>query len=147
MSKNKSGNKYISLGKKITASILFAKIMVLFILSVLVISKTTHGTKSSTVSSMEAIASERAQMIRNYVLETENSLTAFSKAGEVTALLKNPTDITATQNAQAYTENFAKDISNLEGMYISEWDTHVLAHSNKDVVGIVTREGEPLKQL
>ena len=147
MSKNKSGNKYISLGKKITASILFAKIMVLFILSVLVISKTTHGTKSSTVSSMEAIASERAQMIRNYVLETENSLTAFSKAGEVTALLKNPTDITATQNAQAYTENFAKDISNLEGMYISEWDTHVLAHSYKDVVGIVTREGEPLKQL
>ena len=147
MSKNKSGNKYISLGKKITASILFAQIMVLFILSVLVISKTTHGTKSSTVSSMEAIASERAQMIRNYVLETENSLTAFSKAGEVTALLKNPTDITATQNAQAYTENFAKDISNLEGMYISEWDTHVLAHSNKDVVGIVTREGEPLKQL
>lgn len=147
MSKNKSGNKYISLGKKITASILFAQIMVLFILSALVISKTTHGTKSSTVSSMEAIASERAQMIRNYVLETENSLTAFSKAGEVTELLKNPTDITATQNAQSYTENFAKDISNLEGMYISEWDTHVLAHSNKDVVGIVTREGDPLKQL
>ncbi len=38
-------------------------------------------------------------------------------------------------------------MDNLEGLYVSEWNTHVLAHTNAKVVGITTREGEPLKQL
>lgn len=139
--------KYYPLEKKITAYILIGQVIVLLVLSIVLINKTAKGTKESTISSMEAIASERAQMIRNYVTETENSLIAYSKAGEIKAVLENPANATAVENAQAYTEDFSKDISNLEGIYVSEWDTHVLAHTNADVVGITTREGDALKQL
>ncbi|MDD6327126.1 MAG: PDC sensor domain-containing protein [Lachnospiraceae bacterium] len=62
-------------------------------------------------------------------------------------LLKHPTDTQAIQAAQAYTENFSADVANLEGLYISEWNTHVLAHTNPAVVGITTRKDDPLKAL
>lgn len=74
-------------------------------------------------------------------------MTAYSRAGEITDLLLHPTDSSAAAAAQKYTEKFSGDIDRLEGIYASEWNTHVLAHTNKDVVGITTREGDPLKQL
>lgn len=49
--------------------------------------------------------------------------------------------------AQEYTEYFYEGLKNWEGLYIGEWDTHVIAHSNPNVIGIVTREGEGLKAL
>ncbi len=61
--------------------------------------------------------------------------------------MKNPTGLAQTQRAQEYTEVFSADIANLEGLYISEWNTHVLAHTNAAVVGIITREGDPLVAL
>lgn len=61
--------------------------------------------------------------------------------------MKNPTGLAQTQRAQKYTEVFSADIANLEGLYISEWNTHVLAHTNAAVVGIITREGDPLVTL
>ena len=139
--------KHISLGQKITACILVAEVAVILLLFNLVIIKTSRSTRESTANSMMAVAAERAQMIREYVIETENTLTYFSKAGEVLALLENPADRDITERAQRYTESFSADVANLEGIYISEWDTHVLAHTNPDVVGIVTRQGDSLKVL
>ena len=55
---------------------------------------------------METIAQERSTIIENYILEVENYLTAFSRAGEVTVLLKNQTDSDAQASAQKYTEIF-----------------------------------------
>ena len=74
-------------------------------------------TKENAIHSLEAVTSERAQMVRNYVTATEDILMAFSKAGEVKDILEKPTDQAATEAAQAYTENFGKDVVNLEGLY------------------------------
>lgn len=139
--------KRISLGQKITACILVVEVAVILLLFNLVIIKTSQSTRESTANSMMAVAAERAQMIREYVIETEDTLTYYSKAGEVLALLENPTDRDITDRAQRYTESFSADVDNLEGIYISEWDTHVLAHTNPNVVGIVTRQGDSLKVL
>lgn len=62
-------------------------------------------------------------------------------------VLKNPENKSAIDAAQKYTESFSEDINNLEGLYTSEWNTHVLAHTNAGVVGITTREGDSLKAL
>ena len=62
-------------------------------------------------------------------------------------LLLNTEDMEKVKAAQAYTEYFSKDISNLDGIYTSNWETKVLTHTNPDVPGITMREGEPLKQL
>ncbi len=137
----------LSLGQKITVSVLLMEIIVIVSLLVVVVNKTSQSTRDTVINDMKTVTQERAQIVENYVIKAEETLTAYSRAGEVTALLKNPTGDMETKNAQAYTETFSADVANLEGLYISEWNTHVLAHTNAAVVGIVTREGDPLKQL
>lgn len=145
--KNKPIGLSLTLGGKITLCVVVMQIVVIFLLAVFVTRSTSESTKKTAINNMEAITQERAQIVRNYVEETESTLTAYSRAGEITELLKNPMNATATKAAQEYTEKFSSDIANLEGLYVSEWNTHVLAHTNAAVVGITTREGDPLKAL
>lgn len=135
------------LGTKITACIVLMQIVVMTVMVVFIGSVITNNTRKSTTNNMETVVEERSKIIENYVQETEKLLTAYSRAGEIQAVLKNPGDADAIAAAQAYTEQFSADVENLEGLYVSEWNTHVLAHTNAAVVGITTREGDPLKSL
>lgn len=99
------------------------------------------------VDNMQTSLEARTAIIEEYVDKAEKLLIAYSKAPVVAELLRAPQDIRAVEAAQAYTETFYAGLEGWEGIYIAEWDTHVLTHSNPAVVGITTREGEPLKQL
>lgn len=132
---------------KITACMLTLQFIVLAVLYVFVSRTITGNIRRNTIDSMQTIVDDRSQIIQNYVQETEANLTAYSRAGEIRDLLSNPTDSQNIAAAQEYTERFSADMENLEGIYVSEWNTHVLAHTNAAVVGITTREGEPLKAL
>ncbi len=138
---------HISLSQKIIASMLVMQIVVMTILSVFVVYIITKDTRNSTINSMRTIVQERSQIIKNYVEEAEGTLTAYSRAGEILDVMQNPQDPGVVAAAQTYTEKFSSDVANLEGLYASEWNTHVLAHTNAQVVGITTREGDPLKAL
>lgn len=142
MKKGKMG-----LGTKITICVLIMQTVVMGAMVLFVGNAITNNTKKNTTNNMETVVEERSRIIENYVQEMEDILTAYSRAGEIQAILKNPTDSAAQAAAQAYTEKFSADVENLDGLYPSEWDTHVLAHTNAAVVGIYTREGEPLKAL
>ncbi len=135
------------LGQKIIISMLAMQIVVMTVLSIMVIQSITKDTRESTINSMKTIVQERSQIIMNYVKEAEGTLTAYSRAGEVLDIMKNPEDPAAVAAAQSYTEKFSGDVDNLEGLYASEWDTHVLAHTNAAVVGITTRTGDALAAL
>lgn len=137
----------MGLGTKITICVLVMQTVVMGTMVLFVGNSITNNTKKSTTNNMETVVEERSRIIENYVQEMENVLTAYSRAGEIQAILKNPTDPAAQAAAQAYTEKFSADVHNLEGIYVSEWNTHVLAHTNAAVVGITTREGDPLKAL
>lgn len=132
---------------KITGAIMTVQIIVLAVLYVFVSNTITKSIRKNTIDSMQTIVEDRSQIIENYVHETESYLTAYSKAGEIGKLLLNPEDEKARADAQEYTKRYSHDIENLEGIYVSEWNTHVLAHTNEGVVGITTREGESLKTL
>ncbi len=132
---------------KITGCILTLQVIVFMALYLFVSNTITGNIRENTIDSMQTIVDDRSQIIESYVRETENYLTAYSRAGEISQLLMNPSDADAAAAAQEYTEVFGSDIDNLEGIYTSGWDTHVLAHTSKDVVGITTREGEALKTL
>lgn len=137
----------LGLGQKIIACILAMQIVVMTVLSVLVVYSITVDTRRRTTNSMKTIVQERSQIIKNYVSEAESTLISYSRAGEILDIMQNPQDPEITAAAQTYTEKFSGDIDNLEGLYASEWNTHVLAHTNANVVGITTREGDPLKAL
>ena len=133
--------------KKIIVAILIMQMIVMTCLSVMVIMEITKNSKNTAINNLQTIVQERSQIVDNYVQESEVILSAYSKAGEVLNVLKNPENKSAIDAAQKYTESFSKDINNLEGLYTSEWNTHVLAHTNAGVVGITTREGDSLKAL
>ena len=137
----------IKISVLITVLLMVMQVIVLAVLYSFVSSAIMSNIRQNTVASMETMVEERSLIIENYVRETERYLTAYSRAGEVTALLKNPGNPEAVSAAQKYTETFSADMEGLEGIYVSEWNTHVLAHTNPAVVGITTREGESLKQL
>lgn len=139
--------KNIKVSYLITALILTLQIVVLAILYFFVSGQLTSNIRNNTISSMQTIVTERSQLIENYINQVESTLTAYSRAGEIAQLQKNPTSEAAFKAAQAYTEKFSADIENLEGIYASEWDTHVLTHTNAPVVGITTRKGDSLKAL
>lgn len=137
----------LSLVQKLIACMLVMQIVVMTILFILVIYSITIDTKQNTTSSMKTIVQERSQIIKNYVDDAERTLISYSRAGEILDIMQNPQDPEIVAAAQKYTEIFSSDIANLEGLYASEWNTHVLAHTNANVVGITTREGESLKAL
>lgn len=103
--------------------------------------------RDTAVDNMQTSLEARTAIIEEYVDKAEMLLMAYSKAPVVAQLLRTPRDAGAVKAAQAYTENFYAGLEGWEGIYIAEWNTHVLTHSNPAVVGITTREGEPLKQL
>lgn len=127
--------------------ILVTQIIVMAVVYFFVNYSVTNTVKETAIKTMETIAQERSQIIENYILDTENYLTAYSRAGEITDLLEHPTDSEKTKKAQEYTETFSGDRDFLEGIYVSEWNTHVLAHTNPKVAGITTREGDSLIAL
>lgn len=132
---------------RITSYIMALQIIVFAVLYIFMSRTITGNIRENTIESMKTIVDDRSQIIESYVREAESHLTAYSRAGEIKDLLLHPTDSSTVAAAQGYTERFSQDIDRLEGIYVSEWNTHVLAHTNESVVGITTREGDPLKQL
>ncbi len=138
---------HLSLGQKIISCVLIAQLIVLVVLTMFVIRTVSANTRKDTEDSIRTIIDERSQIIRNYIKQTEKTLLGFSRADEILQVIKNPTDPAAFELAQRYTEAYSGDVDNLDGLYASEWDSHVLTHTNPNVVGIYTRKDDPLKSL
>ena len=108
----------------------------------------TKNIRENTINSMTTIVMDKATIVEKYMGEAEAFLLAYSRSGDITNLLKNPTDVEAQKIAQAYTEKYSLDRGvYLEGIYASEWNTHVLTHTNPGTVGITTRKEEKLTEL
>ena len=74
-------------------------------LSVMVIMEITKNSKNTAINNLQTIVQERSQIVDNYVQESEVILSAYSKAGEVLNVLKNPENKSAIDAAQKYTES------------------------------------------
>ena len=61
--------------------------------------------------------------------------------------MKKSYNVSKKEKAQAFTEKYYAGLDNWEGLYVAEWNTHIIAHSNKKVIGMYTRKGDSLKQL
>lgn len=135
------------LSRKITLGIM---LIVLVCMSLLyaTANKTMKGMmQESEHNHMESMLAAQTSLIQEYVTGQENLLIAYSKTPVVRELLKDANNSEKIASAQTYTEDYYKSLENWEGLYIGEWNTHCIAHSNPEVVGITLREGESLKAL
>lgn len=144
MSKSKKESKkgFSSLNR-----VLIIQLIIMLVLSVFITTTVSNRTRTNSIEHMGAITDERAHIIENYISNAEKTLISFSKADQVMDILTDPEDHENMINAQAYTKTFGDDIDNLEGIYISQWDTTVLTHTTTNAVGITTRSGDALEQL
>ena len=135
------------LSGKITFGIM---LIVLACMSLLYVtaSRTMKGMmQESERNHVESMLQGQTGLIEEYVKHQEDLLAAFSKSPAVRELLRDVDDAEKFETAQKYTEQYYAGLENWEGLYIGEWDTHVIAHSNPQVIGITTRQGEGLKAL
>lgn len=132
----------------ITGVVNIVQVVALIVIFWFVRGKHIDTSKLSAIDNMQKIVMERGTIVDLYVKDVEAWMTSYSRSGEIIDLLKNPTDSSIQQKAQAYTERYSSDKDYLEGIYASEWDTHVLAHTSSKVVGITTRKDPaPLQAL
>ncbi len=131
----------------ITLAILSVTSICIFLLYVIANSNMTKMMKQSELDHLHASLNAQTSLIEEYITHQEDLLIAYSKDPVVAEFLKNPEDELLRKSAQEYTEDYYAGLDNWEGLYIGEWNTHVIAHSNPAVVGITTREGEGLKTL
>ena len=103
--------------------------------------------RNTAVDNMQTSLESKSAIIDEYVDKAENLLTAFSKAPVIAELLKNPDNPEALSAAQAYTEKYYAGLDGWEGLYVDDWNSQVLTHSNSGAVGMIMRQGDSLKSL
>ncbi|MCH5267657.1 MAG: methyl-accepting chemotaxis protein [Lachnospiraceae bacterium] len=138
-------NKKMSTTLTVVIAILTTVCMAL--LYVFAHNRMTSMMTQSEIDNLHTLLSAQTNIIEEYIAHQEDILTAFSQANVVRDFLKDPKDKKKGRLAQKYTEKYYATLDNWEGIYVGEWNTHVITHSNPDVVGMTTREGEPLKAL
>lgn len=102
--------------------------------------------QSERTKSENALLSQMC-LIEEYVKHNEDLLAEFSKAPAVKELLKDVDNQDKQETAQQFIRDSYESLDNWEGLYIGEWDTHVVAHSNEANIGMTTRTGDALKSL
>lgn len=148
--------------------ILIGQLAIMAILIIFVTKAVGTVSRKNALDNMQTITDERAQIIQNFVVDSEKTLNEFCKAEQVTNLLsldddtlralvdqESPSYGTASAEdkailaaAQKYTEEFGAEVDGLEGFWIGTWDTLVMTHTNAQVVGMTTRKDpEKLQQL
>lgn len=135
------------LSRKITLGILLIVVLCMSLLYIIA-NKTMKGMmQQSERNHVDSMLAAQTGLIEEYVTRQENLLMAYSKTPMVRELLKDPNNAGKLKETQAYTEYYYEGLDNWEGIYIGEWNTHCIVHSNPNTVGITLREGEPLKAL
>lgn len=135
------------LSRKITLGILLIVSLCMGLLY-MVAHRTLKGLmQESEREHMDNMLAAETSLIKEYVTRQESLLASYSRTPVVRELLKDAGNGEKQMDAQAYTEDYFSGLDNWEGLYVGEWDTHCIVHSNPDTVGIVLREGDALKAL
>ncbi len=142
-----NNNRICKIGIKVTLPVLIVQLTVFLLLFLIVNNSLTAAMNSSARSNFKTAAIDRSEIIESYIRSTEDTLTAYLKAEQIYNLLSDPANPEYIAASQKYTENFSKDLSDLEGIYASSWDTKTLTHTNQSVVGLVTRPDEERRKL
>lgn len=123
----------------------FVSLICLTVSGLVIGGKVSDITREAAIENMNTSLAGQASVIGLFVSDSENMLQAYASADEITNLLKEPDNAEYISAAQAYTEKYFSRLNQWEGIYLSNWDTKVLAHSSAGAVGMVTRTGDALE--
>ena len=96
---------------------------------------------------MTTLINAQTQIIDETMNSAEGLLMDFSHNTDLKELLKNPKDDTLNAKVQTYIDAYFSNRSDLEGIYICDWNSLCLSHSNKEAIGATFRKDDALKEL
>lgn len=123
----------------------FVSLICLTVSGLVIGGRVSDITRESAIENMNTSLAGQASLIELFVSDSESMLKSYASADEITNLLKEPENPEYIAAAQTYTEKYFSKLSQWEGIYLSNWDTKVLAHSSAGAVGMVTRTGDALE--
>lgn len=129
----------------VTSSISVTFCMLLLFLTVK--ANFTTVIENAAMNNMKTSLEAKECIIDEYISSSEAQLLSYSNAPCIKKLLKNPNNKKLQNEVQQYTASYYKNLNNWEGLYLSQWDTCVMAHSTEKALGMRFREGEQLKEL
>lgn len=139
--------KIRKLGTSITITnsiaVILSMMALYFVTKLIIIDTIGTSTNDNMKTSIEA----KECIINEYIKNAEGQLLSYSTAPCIRNLLKDPDNQALQKEAQAFTQNYFKNLDNWEGLYLSQWDTCVLTHSTPSALGMRFREGDSLKKL
>ncbi len=133
-----------------TTLILFALIPLVIttaIVSVIIVNVCSKELKTTTQNALVALAKETGAAMDFAIAENNSTLRQFATSPIVRDYLENPDDPEYKQKALDYSDEFFAEVEGCEGLYIADWNSKVLTHQNKDMIGVVLREGDSLSGL
>jgi diguanylate cyclase (GGDEF)-like protein/PAS domain S-box-containing protein len=139
------------LKKKISTKIAFiigaVEIVTMVLLFIVTNSNLTGTIEAKSVNDLAVIAKDRALVLETYFQGYSNFMELYSKSTEIRNVLQNPEDKECIAAARELTKRFAEGQDYIEGLYVAQWDTYVLAHNNPDSVDQTFRSPEDAKTL
>lgn len=108
-----------------------------FIMTSIKISKTMQTNAKNT---MKASLDAKEIIINNFVVDSERMMIAFSKSDAIIDFLENTNDPERLKKAQEYTKTYYNELIQWEGLYVCDWNTNVLTHSNESAIGMLLRK-------
>lgn len=112
-----------------------------------VIRLVVENEREHAIDKMKSSAIDRARLVEEYVQGRTDFVLGYSKGSEIKNVLLDPDNQEKIDAAREYTNRYAEAEEYIEGLYVSKWDTYVIAHTNPDSVDKVFREGDSLKEL
>lgn len=98
-------------------------------------------------NNMHTSLDAKTKLIDEYILNAESQLISFSKQPDIFDFLHNTDDQAKKEALQAYNSEYFAALNGWEGLYVCNWETETMTHSNTSAIGLVLREGDSLKQL
>lgn len=114
------------------------------VMSVSVSASTSRAMEKAAINNMMTALGGQAEILNQYVNLSEGFMREYATADEIYNITKYPDNEEYVKAAQAYTEKFYANLNMWEGVYVSNWNTTVLAHSSPGAVGMTTRSGDGL---
>lgn len=129
------------LSRKLTVGIMMI-VLVCVTMLYMTANKTLRGVmqKSERTNEQNTLLAQ-TELIKEYVAQQEKVLTLYSKTPAIRELLKDVNNKEKLDTAQAYTETLYKSLDQWEGIYVGEWNTHCIVHSNPEVVVLPCGKG------
>ena len=125
----------LKMATKISIVVSIALAILLFILAATVNIRTKSAMKEASSNRMTEATDARAQLIVSYIQRLDTYLAGLSESGQVKRILEEPNNEMNYEAAQTYIDDYAASFDYLEGLYVNDYDTLQLVHSNHDAVG------------